>query len=344
MKVLIVNNMAPFILGGAEELAKHLEKNIILSGHEAEILRIPFQWKPATRIPSQMMMARALQLYNVDRVIALKFPAYLIQHPHKILWLVHQYRQAYDLYDANKSNLTAIEGTDELRILIKEADNKTFYESKKVFATSEIVKKRLFRYNQFEADILPIPVNDPELFLGGELGDYIFAGGRVNTMKRQHLLLEALRYTDKNVKLVIAGPPDSIEDAEMLRKCVSQFGLRDRVKLDLQFLPRARYVEYVNNARAIACIPFDEDTGYVAMEAALAGKALIATTDSGGILKLAKNLETGWVVEPDPAALATAMSAVFKNTRQVSHYGKAARELWDSLDITWTKTVEVLLK
>jgi len=98
MKVLVVNNMAPFLWGGAEELAANLRKHLILAGHESEILRIPFQWEPSTKIPSQMLMARALELMNVDHVIALKFPAYLIQHPRKTLWLVHQYRQAYDLF------------------------------------------------------------------------------------------------------------------------------------------------------------------------------------------------------------------------------------------------------
>ena len=29
---------------------------------------------------------------NVDHVIAMKFPTYLIQHPRKTVWLVHQYR------------------------------------------------------------------------------------------------------------------------------------------------------------------------------------------------------------------------------------------------------------
>ena len=47
MKVLIVNNMAPFVWGGAEELAANQEKQLVLAGHEAEVLRIPFQWNPA---------------------------------------------------------------------------------------------------------------------------------------------------------------------------------------------------------------------------------------------------------------------------------------------------------
>ncbi len=345
MRVLIVNNMAPFIWGGAEELAKNLEKNIILSGHEAETLRVPFQWEPATRIPSQMMMARTLQLYEVDRVIALKFPAYLIQHPHKTLWLLHQYRQAYDLYDAGQSNLCGLQEKDELIALIKAADNNAFHESRSVFTNSEITQKRLLKYNQFKAEVLLPPINDPELFSGGELGDYIFAGGRINTMKRQILLLEAMKYADKNVKLIIAGPPDSREDASLLENKVSQLGLGDRVVLDLRFLPREHYADYVNNAKAVAYIPFDEDSlGYVAMEAVLAGKALLATTDSGGILKLAKNQETGWVVEPNPTALAVAMSAAFESNSRVKNYGMAARELWLDLEINWEKTVEILLK
>src|SRR3954471_24726330 len=92
VKILVVNNMVPFVWGGAEELAANLMKNLVASGHESEVLRIPFQWEPAERIPSQMLMARAFEIWGADRVIALKFPAYLVRHPHKTLWLLHQYR------------------------------------------------------------------------------------------------------------------------------------------------------------------------------------------------------------------------------------------------------------
>lgn len=43
MKILLVNNMAPFVWGGAEELVVNLQKQLVLAGHEAEIIRIPFQ-------------------------------------------------------------------------------------------------------------------------------------------------------------------------------------------------------------------------------------------------------------------------------------------------------------
>ncbi len=345
MKVLVVNNMAPFVWGGAEELAAHLERNLILAGHEAEVLRIPFQWEPATRITSQMLMVRALEIRRADHVIALKFPAYLVRHPKKTLWLLHQYRQAYDLYDAGKTNLPPGQTGLDLRNAIKGADHQAFRESKRIYTNSEVTRQRLQKYNGFDAEVLLPPVNDPELFHGGEADGYIFAGGRINALKRQHLLLEALSYTKAPVKLVIAGPPDTPADADALKQTVERLGLEDRVKLDLRFLPRQTYADYINQSIAVAYLPFDEDSlGYVAMEAATAAKALITTNDSGGILGLVKHQETGWVAEPRKEALAEAMNSAFESTLRTQSYGVAAKELWEGFGINWPRTVEALLK
>ncbi|MBA3536108.1 MAG: glycosyltransferase family 4 protein [Tatlockia sp.] len=345
MKVLIVNNMAPFIWGGAEELATHLRKNLIIAGHEAEILRIPFQWEPAERIPSQMLMVRSFELDNVDHVIALKFPAYLIRHPQKTFWLLHQYRQAYDLFAAGQTNLPSGKSGEDLRALIKAADNESFAESRAIFTNSEVTRQRLLHYNGFDAKVLHPPINDPELFRHGKEGNYIFAGGRINSMKRQHLLLEAMSKADSKVKLVIAGPPDTPADAKKIKESVERLGLQDRVTLDLRFLPRETYANYVNDSTAVAYLPFDEDSlGYVAMEAAIAGKALITTSDSGGILGLARHEETGWIAEANSASLAEAMSSVWKNPAPTQQYGIAARELWLSFGANWPQTVETLLQ
>ena len=344
MKVLIVNNMAPFVSGGAEAMAEHLRRNVALAGHEVEVLRIPFQWEPATRIPSQMLMARAFELQNVDHVIAMKFPAYLIRHPRKTLWLVHQYRQAYDLFDAGQTNLPAGDTGLGIRRVIKNADDECFRDARRIFAISDVTQKRLMQYNGFSSDVLRAPINDPENFPGGRGEGYIFAGGRVNDAKRQNLLLEALALAPKAVRLVIAGPPDSEADAEKLRRTTERLDLQDRVKLDLRFLPRNTYADYVNGALAVASLPFDEESfSYVAMEAATAGKALISTTDSGGVLGLARNGETGWVAMPEASSLADAMAKVYRNARRTRDLGVAARALWTEYGITWPATVEALL-
>ncbi len=344
MKVLIVNNMVPFSWGGAEELAVHLEAALIKAGHEAEVLRIPFQTDPWMRIPSQMLLVHALELHNVDRVIALKFPAYLIRHPQKTLWLLHQYRQAYDLSDAGMSDIHLGKQAADLRRVIATADEEAFRSSRRIFVISEITQARLAKNNRVDAEVLRPPLNNPELFGGGTSDGYVFAGGRINAMKRQHLLVEALASTPGTVRLVIAGPPDAPKDGERLRRLVESHDLSHRVTLDLRFLPRRELAEYVNHATAVACLPYDEDSlSYVAMEASAAGKPLITTSDSGGVLGLARHLETAWVAAPDAASLAEGLSRLGTESSASLRMGAAARELWTSMELTWPDSVERLL-
>lgn len=345
MKVLIVNNMAPFVWGGAEELAAHLERHLRAVGHEAESLRIPFQWQPASVIPSQMLMVQGLELTNVDRVIALKFPAYLIRHAHKTLWLLHQYRQAYDLLDSGQSNLPAGPAGVELRQLIQSADDECLAGAHRVFTNSDVTRRRLKKYNGFEARVLMPPVNDPELFTGGESGGYIFAGGRINSMKRQHLLIEALALCDKSVKLVIGGPPDTARDAERLHETAKRLDVARRLKFDMRFLSRTDYASYVNRSMAVAYLPYDEDSlGYVAMEAATARKPILTTSDSGGLLALVQDQNTGWVTDPTPDSLAEAMNAVFSDAGRAVARGRAAKDRLQQFGISWPKTIEALLQ
>lgn len=336
--------MAPFVWGGAEELAVHLKRNLEIAGHDAEVLRIPFQWEPASGIPGQMLLAHNLELQNVDRVIALKFPAYLIRHPYKTFWLLHQYRQAYDLFEAGETNLPpGLEG-ERIRRVIKGSDDEAFAGARAIFTNSAVTRDRLKKYNGFEAEVLLPPVNDPEIFASGNCGDYIFAGGRVNSLKRQYLLIQALRHADKRVKLIVAGPADTPEEEARLHSAAKEAGVEDRVKLDIRFLPRQLYAQYVKESAGVAYIPFDEDSlGYVAMEAATASKSLITTTDSGGILGLVKQGETGWVAEPSPESLGEAMSKVIADKQRAQEQGKAAQALWASMQISWPHTIERLL-
>ena len=344
MNVLIVNNMAPFVWGGAEELAVNLRDQIKAAGHKSEVLRVPFQWEPAHGIPSQMVMARWLEFENVDRIIALKFPAYLAQHEHKTLWLLHQYRQAYDLFETGHTNLPPGKEGEDLRRMIRTADDESFDECRAIFVNYPVTQDRLLSHNGRASKVLYPPVNDPELFNGGPIGDYVFAGGRINSMKRQHLIVEGLVHADPCVKLVVAGPPDTPEDATRLCETVERLELSDRVRLDLRMLPREVYADYVNKSAAVAYIPFDEDSlGYVAMEAATAARPIITTTDAGGVLGLVRDNQTGWVSAPEAASIAGALSAACTNTARAAEFGRSARELWDSFGITWPRTVEVLL-
>lgn len=341
MKVLVLNNMAPFVHGGAEELAIHLVRRLREAGAEAEAMRIPFAWDPPEGVIEEMLIARSLQIANADRVIALKFPPYLVEHHNKVIWLLHQFRQAYDLWDAGQSHLGGGERGEALRGMIVAADNAAFAGARAMFAASPVSQARLARYNGLKVPSLPAPPNDPELFHNEGDEGYILAAGRVGTAKRQALLVHALRHAPQT-RLLIAGPPDSAEEAEALRRLVEDEGVADRVRLDLRLLPRAELAGLANCARAVAYLPFDEDSvGYVTMEAFLAGKPVVTTTDSGGVLELVRDGETGLVVAPEPRALGEALRGL--TSARAASLGRAGHAAMAARGITWPATIARLL-
>jgi glycosyltransferase involved in cell wall biosynthesis len=79
------------------------------------------------------------------------------------------------------------------------------------------------------------------------------------------------------------------------------------------------------------------------MEAANAGKALITTKDSGGILGIAKEKITGWVTDQNAKAIAHAMDDATCNRDDTGTRGKAAKQLWESFGISWENTIKRLL-
>ena len=97
MRIAVINNWVPYIVGGAEHLAEALTSKLNEFGHQALLVRVPFQWNPPEKIVDSILACKLMHLDGIDRVIPLKFPVYCIPHEEKVLWLVHQFRQAYDL-------------------------------------------------------------------------------------------------------------------------------------------------------------------------------------------------------------------------------------------------------
>ena len=113
MNVLILNTQVPFCYGGAEVLAEDLRDNLREHGHRAEIMTLPFKWYPQQTLVNTILASKLMDVsnfngLNIDKVIALKFPMWLIPHADMSYWILHQHRSAYDLWDSALSDLAAM--------------------------------------------------------------------------------------------------------------------------------------------------------------------------------------------------------------------------------------------
>lgn len=339
----VVNNGVPFVRGGAEHLAHALTDRLCEFGHDACLIRIPFQWNPLKGVVEQMVACRLMALEQFDQVIALKFPAYYVRHENKVLWLLHQFRQVYDLWDTTFRNARSPHEALEVRRIVTQADNAYLAEAKHIYANSSVTAKRLARFNGLEAEVLYPPLYEPDLYFSGDYGDYLFCPSRMNATKRQDLLIRAIGRCKSGVKLVLAGKPEGDTEEDMLRDLIERSGASRRVELIPRFISEAEKRELYAGALAVAYVPFDEDSyGYVALEAYLARRPVVTSTDSGGIHILVKDQLTGCIADPEPGALAAIFDELYLDRGLARRLGDAGHEHVQSLEITWDRVIRRL--
>ena len=347
MRILIATSQVPFIRGGAEIHAEGLRDALLAAGHEAEIIAIPFKCYPPQQILDHMLACRLLDLSEVagtpvDLLIGLKFPAYLIPHPNKVLWILHQHRTAYELWDHPLSDMIYYPDGAQVRDAIQQADRHLIPQAKAVFANSRNVADRLKRFCSIDAAPLYHPPPQAESFYSAGAEDYLFFPSRLCIPKRQALVLEALGQTRNPVRMRFAGSPDRPSYSEELKTIARKFKLGDRVEW-LDNVTNEQMRNHYAHSLAVVYPPIDEDYGYVTLEAMLSSKPVITCTDSGGPLEFVINEKTGLITEPTPKALAAALDTLWENREQARIWGQAGRVHYDSFEIHWDNVVRKLL-
>lgn len=344
MKIAVVNTAVPFLRGGAEILADGLARALTEAGHEVAEVKVPLRWSSASVVAQSMLAASLVHIPNADVVIPLKFPAYLVEHHHKTIWLLHQFRQVYDFWGTPHQGLPDDEDTAQLREAIRSADMNAIGGAHAVFTNSDVTAGRLEQYNGLKAGVLLPPVIEPEQYADAGQGDYVFAAGRINATKRQELLLHALASTMSGVRLVIAGKPESDEELRRMTEFIESHQLAGRVQLIPRFISDTEKRDLMGGALAVAYLPVDEDSyGYVTAEAMLSSKPVLTTTDSGGVHELVEHGVTGLVADPDPEGLATAMDVLARNRPAARDMGLRARKRVLDLDLSWDNVLRRLL-
>jgi glycosyltransferase involved in cell wall biosynthesis len=340
VRIAVVRPQVPFAWGGAEILTDTLVAELRTRGHEADLVTVPFKWYPGAQVLTQAFLWRLLDLDEadgspIDVVVATKFPSYLLRHPNKRVWLVHQFRQAYEL---DRTELGQFDESPEERALrrkIQALDRISLGEATRLFATSRNVADRLERSTGLAADVLPHPPQELDYRCDG-YGEFVLSVNRLDRAKRIDLLLEAAAL-DPAIEIVVAGDGP---DRERLESLARDRGLDGRARFAGRVSP-AELADLYGRCLAVYYAPVDEDFGMVPFEAFLSEKPVLTTTDAGGPLEIVADRRTGLVVSPEAAELARAAGWLREHRDEAASFGRAGRAI--AVEVTWDNAISRLL-
>lgn len=341
--VLVCEAQVPFVHGGAEIHVRELVRELRERGYLAELVSVPFKWYPKEEILPHAAAWRLLDLSEsngrpVDRVIASKFPSYFVRHPHKVAWLIHQYRAAYELCGTEYSDFAHTDLDVGLRDKLMALDTEMLSECRSIYTNARNTASRLKKFNGLDAIPLYHPSRLSRRLRAGASGDYVLSVGRIEAVKRVDLIVRAMAQVPSRLRLVIAG--DGTQRANVER-AASDAGVADRVTF-LGTVDDEELIELYADALAVVYPPFDEDFGYVTLEAFLARKPVITCSDSGGPNEFVRPGINGWSCEPSASALAAAINAADTDRAAAARLGDAGHEIASA--ITWDGVIEQLVR
>ena len=340
--VLVCAAQAPFVTGGAERLVLSLVAALRARGARVDTVSLPFHAHPPSEIVRQALAWRLLELREtdgrgVDLVVPTKFPSYLVRHPHKVAWLVHQHRESYDLagtplgLDPDAADARA---TIEA---VRAMDATGLGECRRIYTISGNVAARLARHNGLRGEPLHPPPPLDERYRTDGYGDFLLYAGRLDPLKRLDLAIRALAAGPRAARLKIAGRGS--EEA-YLRRLAHDLGIADRVDF-LGFVSDDELLDLYAACRGTVYVPRDEDYGYVTVESLRARKPVLTTADSGGPLEFVEDDATGFVAEPAPEALGEALARLWTaGATRLAAMGEAGRSR--VAGISWDRVVAAL--
>ena len=340
MRIVVARPQVPFAWGGTEVMTDRLVDELRLRGHEAELVTVPFKWYPGARVLTQAFLWRLLDLeeadgQRIDLVVGTKFPSYLVRHAEKRIWLVHQFRQAYELDGTSLGQFGDAPEERATRRKVQALDRVALGEASRLFAISQNVANRVQASTGLSAEVLPHP---PQAlaYRCEDYGDFVLSVNRLDRAKRIDLLIEAAA-RDGSLEIVIAGEGP---DRQRLEQLAHARGLNGRARFTGR-VPDEELADLYARCLAVYYAPMDEDYGMVPLEAFLSEKPVLTTTDAGGPLEIVSDRATGLVVTPDVEEIARALGWLREHRDEAASYGRAGAAI--AREVTWDRAIERLL-
>ena len=339
--ILVCEAQVPFVHGGAEVHVRQLVRELRARGFETELVSVPFKWYPKQEILPHTAAWRLLDLSEsngrpVDLVIGTKFPSYFARHPRKVAWLIHQYRAAYELCGTEYSDFAHTELDVGLRDTLMRLDTEMLGECRTIFTNARNTASRLRKFNGLAAEPLYHPPQLASRLVPGPYGEYVLSIGRIESVKRVDLIVKALPRIDRPIRLIVAGDGTQRQNTE---RAAEEAGVADRVTF-LGSVGDEDLIRLYAGALAVIYPPYDEDFGYVTLEAFLARKPIVTCSDSGGPNEFVVDGVNGFVCAPEPEEIAAAVNRLAADRARTSAMGDAGHET--AATITWDGVIEKL--
>ncbi len=207
--------------------------------------------------------------------------------------------------------------------------------SDKVIAVSNGMKEDILKYynvpeekvqviyNGIDLDIYKRVESKETLYEYGITEPYILFVGRISRQKGITVLLDAIRYLPKDVKVLLcAASPDTKELEEKIQERV--LGMENIIWIK-KMLPKEKVIELYSHAHIFVCPSLYEPFGIINLEA-MACETPVVATEVGGIKEVVVNESTGLLVEPDnPRILADAINQLLTDESLRKSLGENGR-------------------
>ncbi len=374
---LIAPSPVPYTPGGAENLWHGLQQAIQEhTSHRVEMIKLPSAEKTFGQLLASYRAFSELDLTHFDVVVSGKYPAWMVDHPHHVCYVLHKLRGLYDTYGRTglPTELPPLPALlQPLHALLAAQPERSLLEP-----LFDLCEQGLQRYPHLFA--FPGPLTravihklDAIAQRPGAIKHYAAISGTVASREG---------YFPSGANVRVIHPPVSgkqpkpgrgryvftasrIDEPKRLDLLVQAYQqvpgnvpfkiagtgpqlkrLQQQTKND----PRIQWLGHINEAELQRCysealfvpfVPDDEDYGLITLEAMHAGKAVLTTRDAGGVTELVEDGVNGRICEPMPQALAEIMDSWLQRPQLCRQLGRVSKQR--AQHINWPGAVQQLL-
>jgi glycosyltransferase involved in cell wall biosynthesis len=289
---------------GAQRAAEGLYEGMIRSlagtSHQVEKIDVIIDESSFEKILESYVTCYDLDLREYDLVISTRAPTYMVRHPSHISYLLHTIRVFYDMFHSEFG--TGTPDQHKQRRLIHAFDAYGLHPNRvrKHFAIGFTPYKRLSdtdpSWRQIAFEVLHPPPYRRD-FKEPQSGTYVFVPGRLHRWQRVDLVIKAFKHIKQDIPLKITGTGEDEVTLRALAAADPRVEFLGQVSDD-------QLVDLYAGALVVPFVPVNEDYALITIEAFRSKKPVITCTDAGEPAHFVKNFETGFVVAPDPEAIA----------------------------------------